>query len=467
MRFRLPLRRLHRPLKAVAVAVFLFASAGFLEVEAQQARVRARAARHPALPAAAVPGAGQRVLVFAPHPDDETLGAGGLICQARRRGAAVRVVFFTRGDGYSLCATVRYGQHPGADAMQRLGHDRQGEALAALAALGVDAAHATFLGYPDRGLDDLWLDHWSPAAPYVSRYTGLAAVSGAPSFRPGAPYAGESVVQDVTALLERVRPDFVYYPDAADDHPDHWAAHCFVRMALERWKQSVAERSPVARTYLVHRGDWPEPRGEDARLFLSPPTPLIRTHARWETLDLTPAAVAAKRRALRAHRTQLALGGSFLPAFLRRNELLGVPEAPPALPALPSTCELPDSLFDRWSRTSCGPADFAEVEAGLDRAWLRLSGRLREQPASWIEYSLYWKALDGPLAQDSTQCFRLKGGRPEGEPPGSVFVSGDEITISIPRSRLRSSRLLMVAAVSRAGGLVVDQTPWRVVRIGE
>src|SRR5437899_999403 len=42
-----------------------------------------------------------RVLVFAPHPDDETIGAGGLIFHLTRRSVPVRVVFVTNGDGYS------------------------------------------------------------------------------------------------------------------------------------------------------------------------------------------------------------------------------------------------------------------------------------------------------------------------------------------------------------------------------
>ena len=39
-----------------------------------------------------------RVLVFAPHPDDEALGCGGLIQQAVELGAEVRVIFQTDGD---------------------------------------------------------------------------------------------------------------------------------------------------------------------------------------------------------------------------------------------------------------------------------------------------------------------------------------------------------------------------------
>ena len=40
------------------------------------------------------------LLVIAPHPDDETLGAGGLIERVRAKGGTVRVVLITAGDGF-------------------------------------------------------------------------------------------------------------------------------------------------------------------------------------------------------------------------------------------------------------------------------------------------------------------------------------------------------------------------------
>ena len=41
-----------------------------------------------------------RLMVFAPHPDDESLGAGGLIQRVLNSGGQVRVVFMTNGDGF-------------------------------------------------------------------------------------------------------------------------------------------------------------------------------------------------------------------------------------------------------------------------------------------------------------------------------------------------------------------------------
>src|ERR1051326_6834879 len=46
---------------------------------------------------ATVLAGGQRVLVLAPHPDDETLGCGGALCLHRRAGGDVRVIFVASG----------------------------------------------------------------------------------------------------------------------------------------------------------------------------------------------------------------------------------------------------------------------------------------------------------------------------------------------------------------------------------
>src|SRR5947209_4351316 len=39
----------------------------------------------------------QPALVFAPHPDDETLGCGGAIVRKKRAGAVVKIVVMTDG----------------------------------------------------------------------------------------------------------------------------------------------------------------------------------------------------------------------------------------------------------------------------------------------------------------------------------------------------------------------------------
>ena len=76
----------------------------------------------------------RKVLVFAPHPDDETLGCGGTLARLALH-CPVKVVLVTDGSGAG-------GLPPGADTI------RQAEFVRALAVLGVtDSAQ---LNQPDR-----------------------------------------------------------------------------------------------------------------------------------------------------------------------------------------------------------------------------------------------------------------------------------------------------------------------------
>ncbi|MEX2355524.1 MAG: PIG-L family deacetylase, partial [Thermaerobacterales bacterium] len=49
-----------------------------------------------------------RILVFAPHCDDETLGAGGILHTAGRLGCARKVVLLTNGDGFRYGVSGRF-----------------------------------------------------------------------------------------------------------------------------------------------------------------------------------------------------------------------------------------------------------------------------------------------------------------------------------------------------------------------
>lgn len=90
------------------------------------------------------------LLVISPHPDDESLGMGGLIATAAALGRQVDVVFVTSGEG-SHRGSVTY---PPAE----LARVRRAEATRAVDVLapGRNAAH--FLGLPDGGLSTLGED---------------------------------------------------------------------------------------------------------------------------------------------------------------------------------------------------------------------------------------------------------------------------------------------------------------------
>jgi LmbE family N-acetylglucosaminyl deacetylase len=96
-----------------------------------------------ALPAASVAGWSSAV-IFAAHPDDEVLGAGGIIALLAAAGARLRVVAVTDGEA----------SHPGRGPAERaeLARRRATERAAALQALGAGATEVIRLGLPDAGL---------------------------------------------------------------------------------------------------------------------------------------------------------------------------------------------------------------------------------------------------------------------------------------------------------------------------
>src|SRR5437879_982550 len=96
-----------------------------------------------------------RLLVVAPHPDDEMLAAAGLTQRVLETGGTVRVVYLTCGDGYP--EGVKDDHHvraPTAIYYRVYGRQRRREARAALAALGFGPSRYsyTFLSFPDGGL---------------------------------------------------------------------------------------------------------------------------------------------------------------------------------------------------------------------------------------------------------------------------------------------------------------------------
>jgi LmbE family N-acetylglucosaminyl deacetylase len=78
-------------------------------------------------------------LVISPHPDDETLGAGGLIAWLRACGVAVTVVAVTDGER-------------AYEGEANLGETREREQTEALMRLGVPPAHVVRLRLPDSGV---------------------------------------------------------------------------------------------------------------------------------------------------------------------------------------------------------------------------------------------------------------------------------------------------------------------------
>jgi LmbE family N-acetylglucosaminyl deacetylase len=185
------------------------------------------------------------VVVVVPHPDDETLGAGGLLHRLARTGIAVTVVFVTDGAaGY-----------PGAgpDQTRQLARIRRDEARAALSALELNPEQAIFLNVPD------------------------GAVAGT---------AEAELCARLGPILAGHRAGLCLAPWPSDPHPDHQAvgraaAVTTAAAGVTLWQYPIWMRHSV--------------RPDDERVDV----------ARLRVVRLSPSEQAAKRAAIDTHTSQL------------------------------------------------------------------------------------------------------------------------------------------------------------------
>ncbi len=279
-----------------------------------------------------------RLLVVAPHPDDETLGAGGLMQRVRAQGGQVHVVYLTDGDGYP--EGVRVEDHietPVARDYRGYGRRRRAEARAALNALKLGGYAYTFLSFPDGGLCRLTREYWSERrAAYRSPFTRLDRPPKSEIVVPDTEYRGEDLTLELARIIADFKPTIVLVPRREDQHPDHCAAWYFVADALG----DIVRVQPDFRTdllnYIVHFYSWPF---EDENPHLPPPPGLKGGVSGWIEFPLTPAEQRAKRDALRRYVTQEHMMSWFLAGFARSNEVFSRPATPHVvLPARRNLC---------------------------------------------------------------------------------------------------------------------------------
>ena len=121
--------------------------------------------------------ADDRILILAPHPDDESLACGGIIQRGVAQGLPVRVAFLSYGDNNEWSFMVyrkRLEILPWQ--VRAMGEVRHAEALAAAGTLGVPEKALNFLGYPDFGTLHIWCEHWGSAPPFRSMLTHVTSV---------------------------------------------------------------------------------------------------------------------------------------------------------------------------------------------------------------------------------------------------------------------------------------------------
>jgi len=140
-------------------------------------------------------------MVLAPHPDDDVIGAGGLIQRVLESGGQIAIVFVT--DGENNPWPQRFLERKiflSKSDRATWGAMRRREALCSLARLGVGERSAIFLAFPDQGIASL-------------------ARRGDVALR-----------EKLRETIENIQPTLIVSPSTFDEHSDHRAiayyAHC-------------------------------------------------------------------------------------------------------------------------------------------------------------------------------------------------------------------------------------------------
>jgi LmbE family N-acetylglucosaminyl deacetylase len=277
-------------------------------------------------PRLTAPTTRDRVLIIAPHIDDEMIGAGGYAVDAIANGSDVYVAFLTAGDCNKFSALlVNKTLGPTASSYLSVGRTRIAEAHAAMKLLGVAPDRYFILGYPDRGLKDILDNRESVIS---SRATKKRAVPYEEAMSPGSPYSFSSLMTDVEQVIDIAKPTTIIAPVAFDGHEDHAAAAEIVDIAV-----SELEIQPRRFGYLVHSGRIQRSLVRSPKRALNPP--MSMRSLSWATYGLTPAVAKRKDAILQTYKSQGPYISLLRNAFVRKNELFFVYDEAVSVNAIP------------------------------------------------------------------------------------------------------------------------------------
>lgn len=216
------------------------------------------------------PKKSDRILVLAPHPDDESLGCFGYLNKAKKIGAKIRVIVLT--DGHFLSSPEK----------------RYSEVLSTLSKIGIPKKDIKFLGL---------------------RVIRLREVA----------YCSDVLAKEI----KEFKPTLIFSTSKYDSNPDHKALYRHLRKSLEKTKTKAE-----VYYYLIHYKlkFYPIPFGFKEGKNLYPPSSLLfNKKIEWYKLELTEKEMKLKKEAILNYKSQLRmqlfLTRKVLFSFIRKNEL--------------------------------------------------------------------------------------------------------------------------------------------------
>ena len=232
-----------------------------------------------------------RVLIVAPHPDDETIGGAGVIRYCLENNIPIYVVVVTNGGSGSLGVTRYY------------------ESLNATNQLGLPSSNITFFEYT-QGVDSLFNENWNKPIDINGNHTSFFA------YQRDAPYNGVSIEQNFETVINNFKPTVIIYPNPEDSNPDHWGTSSFVEYATNKLNYNGCMY-----TYLVHvPAVWPFPRGYFPDSYILPPY-FMTNFNNWLVFPISASDEQLEYQAINSYHSQLNKDPSYLLTFVRKDDL--------------------------------------------------------------------------------------------------------------------------------------------------
>jgi LmbE family N-acetylglucosaminyl deacetylase len=171
-----------------------------------------------------------QVLIVAPHPDDEVLGAAETIQKKLAEGEEVYILYITDGEAHVK-------ENPKAN--EDYANQRKRESIKAVSTMGVEKNNLYFLGFPDSYLSQLSYEK------IISSYSKSSKTNSWAKFV-NLDFTKTNLRKSIAKVMKEVQPTEVYYTSVTDTHPDHATTGQIMRDLLKHF-------NAVGYEYTIHK----------------------------------------------------------------------------------------------------------------------------------------------------------------------------------------------------------------------
>jgi LmbE family N-acetylglucosaminyl deacetylase len=421
----------------------------------------------PDYPAGPSINAGDRVMIVAPHPDDEVICNGGVIRYAVENHIPVKVVVVTDGNDTKTSPLIRHN-----------------ETINGTKILGLGEENVTFLGYKDGSLRNLLNDNWDYSNPFTAS-DGSKQVTYPYAFQENATYCGANLAENLESIITDFKPTIIIYPSGDDEQFDHQATNGFIEYTTQETGYNGTKY-----TYLLHLPpNWPSPRSYYSEYYLVPPKQMVGVEngPEWFVFNLTTFQERFKEQSFQAYKTQI-VPSSYLLSFLRKNELFA---KYPTLNVSKSADNSSLSDFAEGSKNltdlfydAAGDGKYQGKEKSLDIVSVGMdvndntvnenslvSLKTVGEPSSGAVYNVHMNIFNPEGTERVTISVHNGSAEIQREVNGSstrnnipVIIKNTTMVMEIPSDLFKNSPYFILSVDATKSGAIIDQTPWRVIK---